>query len=67
MMLEKCLNITSLHPWFSATCNIGEDKKHEYQTAKKKTVSPLPLGNPNGKLSKLTLSEAANQITRLDQ
>ena len=48
-MLENRVNITSLHPCFPVTCNIGEDKKKEYQTAKKKNIShPFLWGTQTG-------------------
>ena len=58
MMLEKRINITSLHPCFPVTCNIGEDEKNECQTAKKVLhFSPIPLWNWD-------FVRNANQITR---
>lgn len=63
MMLENRVNITSLHPCFPVTCNIGEDKKKEYQTAKKKTFLTPSFGEPKpATLSKLKGQESLDGI-----
>lgn len=38
MMLENRVNITSLHPCFPVTCNIGEDKKNKIVKLPKKNT-----------------------------
>ena len=62
-MLENRVNITSLHPCFPVTCNIGEDKKKEYQTAKKTHTFRTPsFGEPKTQTGHAKQAERAKEF-----